>query len=1145
MKQIVKRSISVLLVMCMLCGMVPAFKLATKTITADAASNIVGTFEGQDSDVFSALGFDTAQLPEGYDADTTDNPTGRDKSVGTQVYEMLISSSAGSIIHGYDNNGMDPRALNENTNDNHPNFVMSSVVAGDFDGDGLAGEFAYVGIGKADYSAAGSGSSAYLALTIYDEQRDKIASEGSLEILLRGVTPADSVNRGVWKDEYIKYDWAWQNMLQISSGDYDGDGTSEIAVYIPEKDSARVDIYKYQKTTQSYADEWKDIDNWSRVWSHALSKSGEVVPNMVSLVSGDFNRDGVDDLALSSGTVTVIDKNLKEATNYGEMFVETATASTATILWGNKAGMLQKSTPLNLNEEELGKQARVSLIAGDLDGDGYRELIATGQPLEELKKYRGSATNSNYAEYIVIEGNKTRTITTYIYDAAAGMVINSSDTYAPVDGEYVTTETEIPDGDGGTTVETKTSWSGSNGFDGYYRSVPLMRTNAAVIKPEGYEYTCLYLDSCLYEYNNGALSIKNALDEYKNYDMDNGYLGGDGYWGLEYEKKTFIGIGIGDAPWKGGYYTEYGAASEDMWGKGYQVLVSGMYASGSREVENESKHKSGYGVLYGDGSGGLSVNSVVVNRSNEEKVRGYAMTFGNTDIDTTIMEYSGVHYLTYSDPKVLAIIAAAPYYKDVDITSGYDYGWQNSTSYSTVSGHGDEEHVSVDLSVGGYLGAEVTGGGGMFATELGINFTLNWEESVTNTTEYTLTFETSQDQDAVAFFSIPTENYVYTIYTPNGNGGYDKTTEIISRTFTPCYQVLDLDYYESIQGNYDSLPAIRGEAITSTPGDPASYPASAGGYDIIAQWNDYPAGVSFGYGSITQEIAVTKEESVKYTMGSSVEYRYGGGLNLQSDLAQAQAKVNGGFQFSINPAGGWADIDLTGTIFSGTVTNMPAEFRDYGYYYSWKLFAYNYKFDDGTSIPVVSYIVGDVSEPPKLPEDFQQDFDRTSSESNMLTWSYDGAFTKFYIYKYYDFPVGGGLQLVETIESSTANYTVKYDENGKLYKEYYYEDKNLTPYTEYEYAIQVENTAKIPPLSAPSNLLTARTKAAEGYPSTPISESDNENDGLLLVYPDKNAYLTVNVAGTNGENASEFYSVVQYQWQEIDNLRRDIDKLSR
>ena len=252
--------------------------------------------------------------------------------------------------------------------------------------------------------------------------------------------------------------------------------------------------------------------------------------------------------------------------------------------------------------------------------------------------------------------------------------------------------------------------------------------------------------------------------------------------------------------------------------------------------------------------------------------------------------------------------------------------------------------------------------------------------------------------------------------------------------------------------------------------------------------------------------------------------------------------TTGGVQWSLNPSGGWTDIKMEGTTISGTVTNMPLQFQDYGYYYTWKIFSYNYKFEDGTSIPVVSYVVGDVSEPPQLPEDFQQDYDRTTSDKNVLTWTYDGSFSEFYIYKYYDFPVGGGLQLVQTIPSSTPNYTLKYDENGKPYKEYYYEDLNLAPYTQYQYAIQVERLSKIPPLSAPSGLMSARTKAADGNPVSIIVESDGKNDGLLMVYPDKNSYMTATVTGPNGESSDEYYTTTQYQWQKkVDGAWTDLE----
>lgn len=52
-----------------------------------------------------------------------------------------------------------------------------------------------------------------------------------------------------------------------------------------------------------------------------------------------------------------------------------------------------------------------------------------------------------------------------------------------MDGAYE--EREVTDEEGNTS--TVTEWIGVNGFDGVYRSMPYVRTNAAVLKLEGYE----------------------------------------------------------------------------------------------------------------------------------------------------------------------------------------------------------------------------------------------------------------------------------------------------------------------------------------------------------------------------------------------------------------------------------------------------------------------------------------------------------------------------------------------------------------------------------------------------------------------------------------------------------------------------------
>ena len=1083
---VLSRFLSMLLALAMVLGMLPVLPHQH----AEAASNMENGFEGQDADVFSALGFDTTELPEGYDPDTTDNPYGRDTVLGNQVWEAFVASSGGANVYGKNNNSVQGSAISGMPSSGAAiGMEMYAVAAADFDGDGLQGEVVYVGFDNIKYNTYKE--QANLQIQIYDAKRNTISD---LKTVGTNINPAQVIKSG--GTAYSRYDYAWQNLLQVTAGDYDCDGRYEIAVYVPEDGNCRVDIYKYQQTSQSGENDWMKMGNWDRVWSYVVSNTGNEIFNMVSLVSADVNRDGVDDLGISYGRLAP----------YGNPFSSVdVDKSKAVILWGAKSNMLQKNSAVNLNEGELGELTRVSLITGDLDGDGNRELIATGQPISDVEKYySGDSADSN----------TTRAIITYIYDYNQGLVVNSSGLYKPVDGKHV----EAEDEDGNKSKH----WQSGNGFDATYYSDPLMRTNAAVFHPKGYDYPMLYLDSCLYECTQGQLMLKMSLDD-ANYDGQN-TLGGDKW--------------ISTRDGQDAHFVEYGVVAADINGEGYDILMTNMFVTASgyqKGATDVRQHAASYRTLYSTDGALAAKASGTTNMSAESPstLTTAALAMVDADVDTVIMEYTGIHYLTYSDPKVLAVIAAAPYFEDVDVICDYDYAWQNATSYSRINGSGHGDTVQVDFEGGVYVSAETEVGGGKIELETSVNFTLEWAKDTTETTEYTLSFETSQDEDAVAFYCIPTENYVYKTYTPNGKGGYDEKTDIISNTFTPCYQVLTLDYYESIRGNYPGLPEIRGKAIESTPGDPSSYPTSTSGYSVISQWNKAPAGVSFGNGAITQEITVTTEESESYNLGAAWDFQFGGGSSVE--IFKQEFDITGGVQWSLNPSGGWSTIEMSGTTISGTVTNMPLEFQDYGYYYTWKIFSYNYKFGDGTSIPVISYVVGDVSEPPQLPEDFQQDYDRTTSDKNVLTWTYDGNFSNFYIYKYYDFPVGGGLQLVETIPSSTPNYTLKYDEDGKPYKEYYFEDPNLAPYAEYQYAIQVERIAKVPPLSAPSGLLTARTKAASGNPVMVLAESDGENDGLLKVYPDKNAYLTVSVTGPEGESASGYYTTVQYQWQKKEN----------
>ena len=149
MKKTGRRITSLLLAVFMLFGMMPAIA------PMQAATNLAGGFEGQDADVFSALGFDTEKIPEGYDSETTDNPYGRDKLAGNQVFELMASSSAGTKVYGKDNNAVSGSSISGLPSGGQtPGMQMFAVAAGDFDGDGLPGEAVYVGFEDIKYGYA-------------------------------------------------------------------------------------------------------------------------------------------------------------------------------------------------------------------------------------------------------------------------------------------------------------------------------------------------------------------------------------------------------------------------------------------------------------------------------------------------------------------------------------------------------------------------------------------------------------------------------------------------------------------------------------------------------------------------------------------------------------------------------------------------------------------------------------------------------------------------------------------------------------------------------------------------------------------------------------------------------------------------------
>ena len=510
--------------------------------------------------------------------------------------------------------------------------------------------------------------------------------------------------------------------------------------------------------------------------------------------------------------------------------------------------------------------------------------------------------------------------------------------------------------------------------------------------------------------------------------------------------------------------------------------------------------------------------------SNYSKVQdvnaSFSLCLANTDNDSSYMNYAGKHYYRYTDPKVLAVLASPPYFKDLldrdDLSGNYA---ESTTSYSSTTGSESGSTGGTTITVGSYVSfeQEISVFGvkiGQTEAEAVVTHGFTWETEKTSSLEQTVSYSATSGEDKVALYSIPMEIYQYESYVPDENGKYEKVITEVNLPHEACVKLLDLSEYETIAEDYSILPTIAESVLRHEIGDPSSYPSSTAGYNVIAQYNGTPASVGFtskgGGDTITQEIAMSKSNSNSYSYVGTVEAKAGAGAG------GVTVGVIAGFEGT----GGTVHITTEGSSFSGELQAMPAEAKPYGYNMNWKIFCYKYKGAD-MEFPVVSYLVTDVQQPASLPEDFEQNVAETTADSVTLTWTYDKFVSGFQLYRYYEFPDGSGSYRLEYVPFS------KGVKNGDKY-EFTYTDKGLSPYTEYKYQIQTESTYN-PKVSIYSEPISCRTKTTVGYPQMTVSGlvKDGKDKGKLAIYPDAEGEAIVTVADENQ------YKSLSYQWQKL------------
>ena len=357
--------------------------------------------------------------------------------------------------------------------------------------------------------------------------------------------------------------------------------------------------------------------------------------------------------------------------------------------------------------------------------------------------------------------------------------------------------------------------------------------------------------------------------------------------------------------------------------------------------------------------------------------RYHSFALPDVDYDSIYLKYES-HNFFWSDPRVVAALAAAPYFAALP----GDYWHYGSTSYGKSKTEGESLLGSYSNSMGAYVSVEFSVGSkyvsGSVESEVGYNHT--WTHSTEEFRNFTFEagFTAAAGQDHVVIASNAFDVYNYTMYMPKGDNpdGTSITgtpyTVVVPRVGGIQQTQINYDQYKEIRaaGAFDILPDLSG-VFTHTPGFPDSYPKSVPndaqnggpvkrGSEFYKR--DYFGSFPFTDGTNNQSYTVESGVSETKTQTNSITGKLGVGLKIGTDEANITFKA--GVTFGSDRETGKVVSNSEGVSFEGVVAGQGTQTTSG---FNWQLLTYTYTnnpnknpYMETHEFPVVTYIVKNV-----------------------------------------------------------------------------------------------------------------------------------------------------------------------------------------
>ena len=342
-----------------------------------------------------------------------------------------------------------------------------------------------------------------------------------------------------------------------------------------------------------------------------------------------------------------------------------------------------------------------------------------------------------------------------------------------------------------------------------------------------------------------------------------------------------------------------------------------------------------------------------LNQSEKGRATPYvSIAAPDVDDDGILLKYKSTE-LVYTKPEVQAILQSAPYFQDV-ADSRDNYLNNGATAYGTVAGSAAGETASVEASLGVCTQAEVSIG---VAAEIEstLAVTTSYDHATVDSVETSVEYAGAVGDDYVVMYTIPYHRYIYDATYPDGT----TSVMVIEEPMTPATVIVPVDTYDGIAAVTQGLEPIRGNLLTSTPGDPSSYQTPPSGDKWITIGN-VQALTNAGSGGSTVTVSQTASTEKEHSFSVGIEES----LTMTFGVGAAGNNVKVGFDQGFAVSGGGVYSNMEGVAYTGTVDNLPAGVTGYGF--NWQLGISEAKLN-GEDIIIVGYQTSNVKQAPSMP----------------------------------------------------------------------------------------------------------------------------------------------------------------------------------